>query len=138
MTDLMAKYPSTQLVFHVRRSLTPDLSAWATVTYNTTVVNVEDCMDISTGIFTVPIAGLYYFAWTGPNGEYISRHSTTYTYLELNGKKWEVSWATSDAGNLKSHLTVQLNKGDKLSLTTVFSPNFQSKQYERCVGYFLG
>ena len=137
MTDLMAKYPSTQLVFHVRRSLTPETGNWATVTYNTTVVNVEDCMDISTGIFTVPIAGLYYFAWTGPNGEYISRHSF-YTYLNLNGNKWEVSWATSDAGNLKSHLTVQLNKGDKLSLTTLFYPNLQSKQYERCVGYFLG
>ena len=138
LTDLiLGKYPSTQIVFDVRRSPTPETGNWATVTYNTTIINIEDYMDISTGIFTVPIAGLYYFAWTGPNGEYIKR---VYADLYLNGQdSWKDSfWANRDVGNLKSHVVVQLNKGDKLSLRVYFVASSYPKQYEKLVCYFLG
>ena len=136
---MIAKYPSTQLLIHVERKPTPAIpedADGAIVTYNTTITNIGGYMNISTGIFTVPIAGLYYFAWTGPNGEYIKRMNAAYLYL--NGNQWNFGWAEGDVGNLKSHLTVQLHKGDKVALKAWFRLSYFPQQYEKFIGYFLG
>ena len=73
------QYLGTRLLFDVRRSPTPsvpesyDWDQMVIVTYDKSITNIGNCMNIATGTFTTPYNGTYFFAWTGPNDEHIQR-----------------------------------------------------------------
>ena len=81
------------------------------ITYSQTITNSGGSMDLQSGIFTAPIAGIYYFAWTG-----LGRADNTQVLLMLNGKKI-LSGSLADSLNvpMKNHAIISLFKGDQVS-----------------------
>ena len=101
------------------------------VTYDKAIVNVGNCMNITTGIFTAPISGPYWLSWTGPNGEYIPKSGASRLYTNAgNGGCYE-SWR--DEG-VQTRVNMGLKKGDKVFLWALFrnDTGYYPKQYEKC------
>ena len=100
-------------------------------------LNVGNAMDMATGIFTAPKAGIYYFAY---NGIKDWDSGTTFLYLQLNGNNVGVAHATDVPGGLSMsvHSTLKLQAGDKISLVLsegVVHDFF--KNYSNFVGWLL-
>ena len=78
-------------------------------------LNVGNAMDMTTGIFTAPKAGIYYFAYNGIKDAYAA---ATDLYLQLNGNNTAVAHATHNQGGMAMavHATLKLQAGDKISL----------------------
>ena len=136
-SNITGKYPSVQLLLDVRRSPTPAIKTYSKVTYDEAMINIDNCMDIKTGIFTAPIDGTYYCSWTGPNGEFIPRQTgPTSSYLKNNHRSSAAfnSLGPWDDQDVKTHRTIRLKKGDVF----YFYVLLRARQYEKCVCYYLG
>ena len=92
----------------------------------------------------IPFTGLYYFSWTGTNGEYLTRpkkvdaNSTTiYAKLQFRRSLNELlGWAEEST---KTHIVIQLMKGWEVRMGVMLEDGLWSKgQYEKFVAYFLG
>ena len=146
------KYSSVHPVFMGKRTPTPSsgygtLGAvnWVTLNYNTATVNFGNYIpNISTGWMMIPFTGLYYFSWTGSNGEYLTRpkkvdaNSTTiYAKLQFRRSLNELlGWAEEST---KTHIVIQLMKGWEVRMGVMLEDGLWSKgQYEKFVAYFLG
>ena len=72
-------------------------------------------MNTTTGIFTAPKAGIYYFTFSGIK-DWDGR--STFLYLQLNGNNVGVAHATDIRGGLAMtlHSTLKLQACDKISL----------------------
>ena len=137
-----AIYPEFPLLFDVRRSPTTPVPAnWgfldmARVTYDKSIVNIGNYMDIKTGIFTAPKSGFYLFSWTGPNGEFIprkfeSRFQVNYDYYGTGlNDDWEEEI-------FKTRIFTYLNNGDRVAFWALFRADLYAKQYEKFVAYFI-
>jgi len=94
-------------------------------------LNVGNAMNMTTGIFTAPKAGIYYFAYNGIKDAYAA---ATDLYLQLNGNKTAIAHATNTGGGMAMsvHATLKLQAGDKISLVLAqgvvhdFSNNFSN------------
>ncbi len=84
--------------------------------YDHQVLNVGRAMDLKTGVFTAPKAGIYTFAFSmvknGFNVEYLD------IFLRVNGKKVGHSWAGKGLFSAPAAMqsTLKLKKGDRVDL----------------------
>ena len=60
------------------------MSSSGDVTYNTSHINVGTCVNISTGVFTAPVAGTYYISFMCIG---VSGANNADVFLYLNGSK---------------------------------------------------
>jgi len=94
-------------------SMVPDNSV---LKYDHQVLNVGRAMNLTTGVFTAPKAGIYTFAFSmvknGFNYEYLD------IFLRLNGKKVGHSFAGKGLYGMPVTLqsTLKLKKGDRVDL----------------------
>ena len=106
--------------------------------FEITNLNVGNAMDTTTGIFTAPKPGIYYFAFSGIK-EWGA--GNTFLYLQLNGNNTAVAAATEIIGGLLAmtlHSTLKLQAGDKISLVLtqgIVHDFFNS--YSNFVGWLL-
>ena len=105
--------------------------------FEITKLNVGNAMNMSTGIFTAPKAGIYYFAYSGIK-DWDS--GSTALFLQLNGNSEAIAHATGITGGLTMalHATLKLQAGDKISLvlTQGVIHNFYTS-YTNFVGWLL-
>ena len=149
--------PKPRLLYDVRRSAMPYPVRvdWHLLTYNTSITNVGNWMNISTGQFTAPVDGKYYFAWQGPNGEDVKQDLNThpaYSYLAVNTNKLtqnssklfndfgiQHQRAQYDANIAKTDVIISLKKGDLFGLLTLLRLNHHPEiQYQKGICFFLG
>ena len=137
--------PSMPLLYDVRRTPTPKINQWLDVTYTLSVVNIGNYMDLSSGQFTAPVDGTYYFAWQGPNGEDIQQqiNPQTFSYVMVNSNtganKPDRIALTGDLVD-KTDVVQQLKRGETLGLK--FNPgaipsNRLPIQYQRAIALLM-
>ena len=103
------------------------------ITYNATIIDLGNFVNITTGIFTVPISGWYYLSWSGPNGELIPRPDAS--WCQVNNEQWgRGSWEDGR----KTRNRIQLKQGDKVCFRAYLRADWWPKQYKRWVGYYIG
>ena len=100
-------------------------------------------MNISTGWFTVPVDGSYFFAWQGPNGEDLSPKSfptlVNINHNPLSNSPYPHSLAFSGDTDLRTEYVQQLKKGDTLSLVFGGPVGIRSPiKYQRAIAFLIG
>ena len=152
INSITSQYPDTRQLFQVTRTPTPPVPETqmlgTPITYNNSTVNVGNCVNVETGVFTAPLTGLYYFTWTGPYNEYIQKSTASIFVNSVSNRMPDTVWVSPfavfnestsfDVGSLKSQAALTLNKGDTMGLISMFKMSLFPKQYEKWVGYFLG
>jgi hypothetical protein len=76
-----------------------------------TRTNVGNAMNPSTGIFTAPRPGKYFFTYSG-----ISNGADSHIELHLNGVLLGTAFSMSQADTFSHHATLQLSQGDQIRL----------------------
>ena len=140
---IMANFqpPATRVSFHVQRSFNPTASSPTEcctlrkpIPYDTAITNIGGGMDLSSGIFTAPIAGLYYFSFTGLAG-----NAPTQIGLFLNEDYLANTWSFQHQIGLKLHSIVNLKEGDQVSVRLNGGRLKEDKsRYTNFIGMFLG
>ena len=129
--------PANQVSFHTQGTSIGDFASIdQVVPYEKLLTNIGGGMNNpQSGIFTAPIAGLYYFAWSGMAGQ-----GPAGVTLKLNGNINLVSsWAERDKGNMNIHALVQLKKDDQVSAVLKRGVIYDDEaQYTSFIGILLG
>lgn len=103
--------------FHGQRKTALGIVNSVTVTYETEIANTGGGFDITTGVFTAPKAGKYYFSFSA-----VARLKTTVT-VNLRKKDDIVASTACNADFFGCPLNLQttliLNAGDPISVTAV-------------------
>lgn len=84
-------------------------------------LNIGGAMDLKTGVFSVPTAGVYFFTFSGLRG--VDDKSSMQIHLQVNGQTVGTAYS-AETGTVASerHVTVslqstlELKRGDKVSL----------------------
>ncbi len=127
---------SSPVQFHVQRK-TSFSTLNTPIPFEIERLNVGRAMDLASGIFTAPKAGIYYFVFSC-----LKQPSTTYmsVFLRLNG----VNIGRGHGSNLNSllnviiHSTLELDIGDQIYLSLPEGPLFDDiSSYTQFSGFLL-
>ena len=103
--------PSARVAFHVQRNESFS-KLNVPIAYNVIVTNNGNGMNQTTGTFTAPVTGLYYFAWNG----LAQNRGATVVSLLLNGIRTLGSAFGHNVNfGLNIHAIVDLMKGDQVT-----------------------
>jgi hypothetical protein len=114
--------------FHLRKNIPLDFNwEFKTIPYESEQTNIGNNIDKSTGIFTAPQAGKYYFIASGVSRVTSDRGSNTsngrtWLYILKNGGSYDQRISSSFCDELEKgqhcvlvgHATVNLKAGDKI------------------------
>ena len=105
---------TSAVYFHVRRK-TIFSEVQKTIPFEIENLNIGNAMDMKSGVFKAPKAGVYYFTYSGTKR---NTASDTNVDLRLNGKEIARGHSTGMHGSLTMsiHATVKLQVGDEISL----------------------
>ena len=105
-----ADVKSTPVYFYVQTNVHHSTVNTA-IPFEVTRTNVGNAMNPSTGIFTAPRPGKYFFTYSG-----ISNSGSTDVELQLNGVLIGTGHSTGIFDTFSHHATLQLSKGDQIRL----------------------
>jgi hypothetical protein len=94
---------STVPAFSVWQNGMANPGAGTTVTYNSTILNVGGNMNLTTGLFTAPVTGIYHFTFSGFRN---TGSGTTSIVFIVNGVAQSQRSYTDDASNNYSPLSL--------------------------------
>jgi len=105
---------SSPVYFHVQRNSTYNLNG-TTIPFQIERLNVGGGMNITSGIFTAPKSGIYFFSFSG-----IKTTAANYLDVDLrhNSNLIAIAYGTGETGYLTAALssTLSVNSGDQISL----------------------
>jgi len=127
--------------FHVVRS--SSMSASGDVTYNAAKFNVGSHMDISTGLFTAPISGIYMFTF---QCIYESANGFADVFAKLNGTVDSGVWSlrpqnpqqTTFSSLPSASILLQLTANDTLGMNSTSALYSDGNQWVRFSGCLIG
>lgn len=109
-----ADVKTSPVYFHVRRQST--FNANATMPFQIEMLNIGNAMNMTSGAFTAPKAGLYHFTYSGVT---TGKAEANWVYLQLNGGTTKASThGTRNLGwfVLSLEAPLKLQAGDRVSL----------------------
>lgn len=110
---------TSSVYFHVRKNTSfsnPGGNALtATIPFEVEMMNIGNGMNLKSGVFTAPKAGIYHFAFSGLK----SATGAVWVYLRLNGTNIAATHGASETGiyTMSLEATVKLKVGDKIYMT---------------------
>jgi C1q-related factor len=109
---------SSPVYFHVQRNETYN-SVDTTIPFQFERLNVGGGMNITSGIFTAPKSGIYFFSFTGTKS---SPANPLYVFLYHNSNRVTIAYGYSLSGYFTATLssTLSLKSGDQISLKLFF------------------
>lgn len=127
--------------FHVVRS--SSMSASGVVTYNAAKFNIGSHMNISTGLFTAPISGIYLFTF---QCIYESANGFADVYAKLNGTVDSGVWSlrpqnpqqTTFSSLPSASILLQLTADDTLGINSTSALYSDGNQWVRFSGCLIG
>jgi hypothetical protein len=105
-----ADVKSTPVYFYVQTNVHHSTVNTA-IPFEVTRTNVGKAMNPSTGIFTAPRPGKYFFTYSG-----ISNADYSHIELHLNGVLMGTAYSGSYTATFSHHATLQLSQGDQIRL----------------------
>jgi hypothetical protein len=121
--DRIQRLKSTPVYFYVQRN--SSFFACGIIPFNSTVVNEGNAMDFTSGIFTAPQPGIYFFSFSG-HAKFESQSSGNWAavFLILNGNQsigmsWIRDFESPNVNIYKNDIKVRiqsamnLKKGDR-------------------------
>jgi hypothetical protein len=105
-----ADVKSTPVYFYVQTNVHHSTVNTA-IPFEVTRTNVGNAMNPSTGIFTAPRPGKYFFTYSG-----ISNADYSHIELHLNGVLMGTAYSGSYTATFSHHATLQLSQGDQIRL----------------------
>jgi hypothetical protein len=139
---------STPVYFYVQRE--SSFSSSGPIPFELARVNEGNAMDLTSGKFTAPRPGIYFFSFAGEAYLYSSSSSTDfYSYLYLNGDKIGSSFVQENKGLVDQfspftqQSTLNLKKGDQLwvsigySSSSSYLADFSNAHYTHFTGFML-
>jgi hypothetical protein len=105
-----ADVKSTPVYFYVQTNVHHSTVNTA-IPFEVTRTNVGNAMNPSTGIFTAPRPGKYFFTFSG-----ISYAAASHIELHLNGVLIGTGHSTEQFYTFSHHATLQLSQGDQIRL----------------------
>ena len=114
-----SKIVSSPVYFNVqKRTATISGGVNKVITFDNARLNVGGAMNINTGIFTAPRAGVYFFLFSGIKDDTNQLMSID---LQVNGARIALAWADGRNAPMSLaatiHSTLTLNSGDQVRLT---------------------
>jgi len=108
--------------FYVTRNTT-FIASDSTIPYELARLNLGEAMDLSSGIFTAPVAGIYHFEFSAvksPSFPLSSYSSALVIYLQVNGVNVGIAatspGSTGSYDSLSSSASLQLEANDTVNL----------------------
>jgi hypothetical protein len=103
------------VLFSAQIFLTSQLGANQPIVFDTTILNIGDAFDQTTGMFTAPTTAVYQFMFAANNG-----HSTLYPIIDVHVNGEVVFQIVEGAGSIRSKFghnwSINLNNGDTMQL----------------------
>ena len=123
----MVDVKSSPVYFHVQRNETYTFNG-TTIPFQLERLNVGGGMNITSGIFTVPKSGIYFFSF---NGMKTSTANTLYVDLYHNSNRITLAFGTGEVGYFTVTLssTINLKSGDQISLRLIQGQLFDNGQH---------
>ena len=105
-----------------------------TIPFDREVTNVGNAMNLTSGIFTAPKSGTYFFVFSGVKGD----GNQLFVSLMLNGYL-VASTTANDFGSLSIVSTLKLETDDEVSLTLTGYSLFENEdlRYTQFIGILL-
>ncbi len=125
-----ADVKSAPVHFYVQRNSSFNTTG-TPILFDLAVVNEGNAMNLTSGIFTAPRPGIYYFSFTGVARLFPSssnQHANFYSRLYLNGNRIGSSRVQESNGPVNQYSvlslqsTLNLKKGDQLWVQMEYSP----------------
>ncbi|KAK3096438.1 hypothetical protein FSP39_000131 [Pinctada imbricata] len=126
-----------QVAFSAYPSSSLTLSANSKVVFGKTRTNIGNAYSTNTGIFTVPVDGVYAFHWT----IMVNKGRYSEIFIQVNGSNKAVMFAHANGYSnyyspSQSYVT-ELKKGDQVSLYNRGSTGYAYSTYSTFTGYRL-
>ena len=101
---------SPGVLFEVVRKTSYAGSTTKVIPWEIERLNIGDAMNITTGVFTVPVNGRYQFSFTGRAVNSVE----TYVNIRVNGADIGMAYAFVSGNSMPLMTTVNLKKGDRV------------------------
>ena len=128
--------PSARVAFHVQRSESFS-KVNVPIPYNVIVTNNGNGMNRTTGTFTAPVTGLYFFAW---NGLAQNKGATIVSLLLNDYRTLGSAFGQSTNFGLNIHAIVDLKKDDQVAAKIITGPTLYDNDDRQTnfIGMLLG
>ncbi|XP_046654383.1 uncharacterized protein LOC124347052 isoform X2 [Daphnia pulicaria] len=127
-----ADVKSSPVYFYVQKNANYAIVNTA-IPFELTRTNVGNAMNASTGVFTTPRPGKYFFTFSGINyGSYAA------VELQLNGVQIGAGYSNEMHNTFSHHVTLQLSKGDQIRLVLIVGTVYDDiRSYTSFVGLLV-